>query len=198
MSKKSRVKIIKDNIVVGTRIPTVTNDANVGQFFDNVMSSKGHVIDKNGLVDMPEFGIDNKSRKKGSKANHTIGSMTIDNIANTANWKDTRFYAKSQNQNQITYDTDFLEVSKVVIVDMDIDLIQQKLEEGYIDCRLQLIANKKADYRANDIKSKNGWVVLDGYGHKNSYRMRITDKAMKQIHNISGSRDTLKNLFEEA
>ena len=32
-----------------------------------------------------------------------------------------------------------------------------------------------------EIKSKNGWVVLDGYGHSKSYRMRIPDKAMKKI-----------------
>jgi len=39
--------------------------------------------------------------------------------------------------------------------------------------------------------------VFDGYVHHNSYRMRITNSAMKKIHNISGVRDTYKNLFEE-
>jgi len=192
--KLSRVSIIKNNISVGTKIPTTTNDAQVGQWADSVIESNGHTIDKNGLVDLPEYGIDNKTRKKSSKAHHTVGSMTIKNITDTKNWAETRYYAKSQNQNQITYDTDFLEVSKVKIIDMAIDLIQENLKDGYEDCRNQLVGG----CRNKEIKSSNGWVVLDGYGHSNSYRMRITNKAMKKIHNISGSRDTMKALFEAA
>jgi hypothetical protein len=191
--KKARVKIIKNNIEIGTKVPVATNDAVIGQFIDDLMMSKGHVIDKFGHIDMPEYGSDNKVRKLGSKANHTIGSNTIQTIIDTPNWKDTSFYRKSLNPNQITYDSDFNEVIDAKLVDMEIDLIQQNLEEGYLDCREQLIAG----CRAKEIKSKNGWVVLDGYNHPNSYRMRITNKAMKKIHNISGSRDTFKKHFEE-
>lgn len=194
--KKSRVKIIKDNIEIGTLVPFVSfeekNDAKIGQFIDNVMMSKGHVIDKFGHIDMPEYGSDNKVRKLRSKANHTIGSATIDKIIATPIWQDTSFYRKSLNPNQITYDPDFHEVIEVRLVDMEIDLIQKNLEEGYLDCRQQLV-NK---CRKKEIKSQNGWVVFDGYGHPNSYRMRIPNKAMKQIHNISGSRDTYIKHFE--
>ncbi len=191
--KKARVKIIKDNIEIGTKVPVAINDAIIGQFIDDLMMSKGHVIDKIGHVDMPEYGSDNKVRKLRSNANHTVGSNTINKIINTPNWQDTSFYRKSLNPNQITYDPDFNEVIDSKLVDMEIDLIQQNLEEGYLDCREQLIAGS----RAKEIKSKNGWVVFDGYNHRNSYRMRITNKAMKKIHNISGSRDTFQKHFEE-
>jgi hypothetical protein len=191
--KKARVSVIKDNITQGTIIPNFTNDCDVGQWADNLMENKGHVIDKNGLVDHPQYGIDNKTRRKGSKAAHTVGSMTINAIKEASKWEDTRYYHKTQNQNQITYDTDFLEVSSVKLVDMAIDTIQEKLAEGYYDCRDQIMAN----CRDKTIKSTNGWVILDGYGHHNSYRMRITDKAMKQIHNISGARDTFMKHFEK-
>jgi hypothetical protein len=191
--KKARVKIIKDNIEIGTIVPVATNDAVVGQFIDSLMMSKGHVVDKYGHIDMPEYGSDNKVRKLRSNANHTVGSNTIDKIINTPNWKDTTFYRKSLNPNQITYDPDFNEVIDSRLVDMEIDLIQKNLEEGYLDCREQLIAG----CRAKEIKSKNGWVVFDGYNHHNSYRMRITNTAMKKIHNISGSRDTFQKHFEE-
>jgi hypothetical protein len=191
--KKARVKIIKDNIEIGTKVPVAINDAIIGQFIDDLMMSKGHVIDKIGHVDMPEYGSDNKVRKLRSNANHTVGSNTINKIINTPNWQDTSFYRKSLNPNQITYDPDFNEVIDSKLVDMEIDLIQQNLEEGYLDCREQLIAGS----RAKEIKSKNGWVVFDGYNHRNSYRMRITNRAMKKIHNISGSRDTFQKHFEE-
>jgi len=191
--KKARVSVIKDNITQGTSIPSFTNDCDIGQWADNLMENKGHAIDKNGLVDHPQYGIDNKTRRKGSKAAHTVGSMTIDAIKAADKWEDTRYYHKTQNQNQITYDTDFFEVSSVKLVDMAIDTTQEKLAAGYYDCRDQIMAN----CRDKTIRSKNGWVILDGYGHHNSYRMRITDKAMKQIHNISAARDTFMKHFEK-
>jgi hypothetical protein len=190
--KKARVKIIKDNVAIGTIVPKATNDAVIGQFIDNLMMAKGHIIDKMGHIDMPEYGSDNKVRKLRSNACHTIGSNTIDKIVKTPNWQDTSFYRKSLNPNQVTYDPDFNEVIGARLVDMEIDLIQETLEEGYLDCREQLIAG----CRNKEIKSKNGWVVFDGYSHHNSYRMRITNSAMKKIHNISGSRDTFKKHFE--
>ena len=190
--KTSRVSIIKNNIEEGIRIPKAHNDCTIGQWIDEEMTKKGHKTDKKGTVDMPEYGIDNKTRKKGSKANHTVGSWLKKKIADTPNWTDTPFYRKSKNQNQIEWDPDFMEVSNVKIVDMDIDLIQEKLKEGYDDCRSQMISGNNS----KEIKSANGWAVFDGYNDSESYRMRITDKAMKKIHNISGARDTFKQHFE--
>ena len=191
--KKARVKIIKNNVKIGTRIPLTASASEVGRFVDFTMSKNGHKIDKTGLVDMPDYEVDNKSRKKGSQASHTVGSMTIDDITNTPNFNNTRYRHKVQNQNRVTYDSNFSEIVDVHLLDMDIDLIQEKLAEGYNDCRNQLLQGK----RSKEIKSKNGWVVFDGYGHDNSYRMRIPNTAMKKIQNISGSRDTYKRFFEE-
>jgi hypothetical protein len=190
--KKSRVSVIKDNIEKGTKIPNVKYDCEIGQWADSEMSNKGHVIDKNGIVDIPEYGIDNKTRKKGSNANHTVGSMTIATIISTEEWNDTHYHKKTQNQNQIEWDPAFMEISDVTILDMDIDVIQENFEEGYKDVRKQLVNGD----RSKEIKSKNGWVVLDGYGHSNSYRMRIPDRIMKKIKAISGARDSFKQHFK--
>jgi hypothetical protein len=191
--KNARVKIIKDNIQVGSRVPNFEQDCDVGQWVDHEMAMKGHQVDKTGLVDLPVLKVDNKSRKKGSHAYHTVGSMTNDDILATADFKQTRWYHKVQNQNQITYDPDFLEVTNVSLIDFDTPVAQQKLAEGYTDCRQQL-ANGST---AKEIKSKNGWVVFDRYGHQNSCRMRITNTAMKKIHNLSGARDQILKHFEE-
>jgi len=189
--KRARVSVIKDNIQPGTRVPQTKNDCEIGQWIDNALEQKGFAIDKSGVVDMKEFGIDNKSRKRGSTASHTVGSMTERAIADTPDFKNTRLWHKVQNQNQIEYDPAFNEISDVHILDMDIPEIQEKLSEGYAQCREKLI-NGRTD---KEIKSDNGWVVLDGYGHYNSRRMRITNKAMKKIKTISGNRDTFKKLF---
>jgi hypothetical protein len=191
--KKPRVKTIKNNIKIGTPVPKFEKDCDAGNWTDLTMSSKGHHVDKNGLVDMPDYGIDNKSRKKGSNAHHTVGSMTINDIIDTADFGNTRFYKKVQNQNQVTYDPVFNEISDVRIVDMDIELIQKNLADGYADCRRQLLLGN----RDKEIKSANRWVVFDGYVSDRSYRMRITNTAMKKIHNISSTRDTYSAMFKE-
>ena len=97
-----------------------------------------------------------------------------------------------QNQNQITYDTNFNEVTKIRIVDMDIDVTQQALKEIYNNLRQKLIEGNRSKSIYSDCKRG----LLDGYGHNNSYRFRLTDKFMKKIQNIAGSRDTFTNLFE--
>ena len=190
--KSARVKIIKNNIAVGTAIPTWHQDHEAGQWADKKLAEHGHVIDTTGVIDLPQYGVDNKTRSVTSKANHTVGSMTINNIINTPNWKDTRFYQKSKNQNRIMYNKTFMEVSNVYLLDMDITEIQEKLSEAYDDLRNSLVHGN----RSKEIKSANGWAVLDGYGHENSYRFRITNSAMKKIESLSATRDTREQHFE--
>lgn len=190
--KSARVKIIKDNIAVGSPVPNFTQDHEAGRWVDQEMRSKGHVVDITGAVDMPEYGIDNKSRNVQSKAAWTIGSMTIENIIATPVWEHTRFYKKCKNQNQVKYNTDFMEIVDVSVVDMDIDLIQQNLKKDYHDLRQRVIEGD----RSKEIKGS--WMIFDGYGHRDSYRMRITNRAMKMIKNISGTRDTVNKFLEFA
>ena len=189
--KKARVSVIKDNIEKLAPLPKLKNDCDAGHWVDAEMMRKGHTIDPKGRVDMPEYNIDNKTRKKGSNANHTVGSMTIPDIIATPAWEETGFYPKVQNQNQVTWDPIFREVADVKIVDMALPEIQSKLRDAYEDLRRQLVAG----VRTKTITSSNGWAVFDGFNHPNSYRYRITNTAMKQILTISAMRDSLK-LFD--
>jgi hypothetical protein len=191
--KKARVKIIKNNIQKGSKVPASGKDSDVGMWVDSELSNNGHKIDKNGIVDLPEYGVDNKSRKQGSRCHHTVGSMTINDIINTPNWHDTRYYKKSLNQNQITWNSDFLEVTEVSVIDMDLPEIQEPLKRAYENLQSKVATGD----RRKNITSDCGWAVFDGYNHPNSYRYRITDSAMKKIQNLSRSRDSRKTLFEE-
>lgn len=187
--KKARVSVIKNNIKKLAPLPKLKNDCDAGQWVDAEMMRKGHIIDPTGRVDMPEYNVDNKSRKKGSTANHTVGSMTISAISNTPLWEDTGYFPKVQNQNQITWDPDFREVCDVRLVDMAMPEIQGPLKDAYEDLRQQVVAG----VRTKTITASNGWAVLDGSGHHNSYRFRITNTAMKKILTLSAMRDSLKN-----
>lgn len=192
MAKNARVKIMKQNVQKGAQTPKFKNDCDAGVWLDNQLAKNGITVDKTGVVDIPGFGIDNKSRKKGSKANHTVGSITISAIEKTSKIEETRLWPKMQNQNQVTYDEDFREVSNVEVLDMALPEIQDKFKDDYADLHSQVVNG----CRDKTIYAKNGWLVLDGYGHQGSYRLRITDKAMKQIQAISRSRDTRAKLFD--
>jgi hypothetical protein len=196
-SKSARVKLIKDNIQKGDKVPFTDKDCDVGRFIDYAMAQKGHKIDKNGIVDLPEFGIDNKTKELNSKSAHTQGSMTIKDIIRTSEWTQTRFYKKTLNQNQITWNKDFQEVTDVTILDMDLPEVQSRLETAYKDLRDQLIENKENGIRKKNIISRCGWAVFDGYGHDRSYRFRIPYTVMNKIKTLSKSRDTRNKLFEQ-
>jgi len=191
--KSARVKIIKNNIEKGESIPPSLNDCDIGKWVDDELASRGHFVDPNGIVDLPEYNIDNKTRKKYSKASYTIGSMTIDDISSTPDWFNTRFHKKTLNQNQIEWDPDFQEVSNVTVLDMDLHEIQEPLKQAYENLREKILNNDRRKNIVSDCK----WAVFDGYSHHNSYRYRITNYAMKKIKNISKSRDSRKGLFDE-
>ncbi len=196
MSKRPRVKLIKNNIKPGQSVPVFKGNHQHGQWVDQTLAENGLPVDKTGIVDFPDFGIDNKAKLQGSTASHTVGSMTISAIKNTPEWEKTRFWKKLQNQNQITIDTVFNEVSDVTLVDMDIDVTQNLFREGYEDCRQQLLSQLEQGYHERDIRSKNNCVIFDGYGHPNSYRMRIRHAAMKKIKTIAATQDVRKRLWK--
>jgi hypothetical protein len=191
--KSSRVKIIKNNIEKGESIPPSLHDCDIGKWADDQLSARGHVVDPYGIIDLPEYKTDTKTRNKYSKANHTVGSMTIEDILSTPDWFETRFHKKTLNQNQIEWDPDFQEVSNVTILDMDLFEIQDPLKKAYENLRKKVLDGDRRKNIISDCK----WAVFDGYNHKNSYRYRITNNAMKKIKNMSKSRDSRKGLFDE-
>ena len=190
--KQPRVSILKYNVKVGDRIPNASNDATVGQWIDHTLTVNGYNVDKFGVVDIPDLNIDNKSRKKGSKTHHSIGSQTIKKWLDYANFKDTDICKKLQNQNQVIYDSNFGVITSVRLVDMDIDVTQDTLEIIYNDLRKKLVNGDRSKSIYSDCKRG----VAECYTHSNSYKFRLTDKYMKQVQNIAGNRDTFSKYIE--
>lgn len=190
--KQARVSVLKHNVKAGDRIPNASNDATVGQWVDQMLSINGYNIDKFGVVDIPDLNIDNKSRKKGSKTHHSIGSQTIKKWLDYANFKDTDICKKLQNQNQVTYDSNFGVITNVRLVDMDIDVTQETLETIYTDLRQKLVDGNRSKSIYSDCKRG----VAECYNHPNSYKFRLTDKYMQQVQNIAGNRDTFNKFIE--
>ena len=189
--KKVRVSVLKHNVQVGDQIPQARNDADFGHWLDDKIS-ENYTIDKFGVVDIPELGIDNKGRKRSSKTHHSVGSQTIEKWLAFDKFEDTDIYKKLQNQNQVTYDSNFKIVTKVRLVDMDISVTQEKLKAIYTNLRQKLVEGNRAKSIYSDCKRG----VIECYTHKNSYKLRLTDKYMKEIQNIAASRDTFNKFIE--
>jgi len=187
-----RVKTLKNNVKVGDQIPSPKNDGDVGRWVDDTLLENGYSIDKFGDVDLPIEGVENKTRKRGSKAAHNTGSMTVKDIKNTKNWYKTRYYKKTLNRNTVEWDADFDEVVGATCIDLDLPEIQEQLEKAYDNLRDKIL---NGDTRKN-ITSDCKTAVLDGYVSEGSYRYRISNKAMKEFESLSRTKTTRRNLFE--
>ena len=66
------------------------NEGNVGKFYDNYLKEKGFEINSGRGIDLPGLHIENKTRKRSSKAPHTVGTITYD-VENT---NPIRYHAK--------------------------------------------------------------------------------------------------------
>jgi len=189
-----RVTSIKNNIQVGTVIPTsaTKTDNGVGHWADDEIESNGHSVDRNGTVDLPDIGVENKTKKRGTNAAWTQGSITIENIKSTAKLTDTRIWEKMKNQNQVTWDETVQKVVGVEIVNMDIEEIRKLLQEGWDDVRQQVLNGNGS----KNITSKNKVLVLDGYNSDTSYNIRIPNTAMNKIRSISRTKNSIDRLFE--
>jgi hypothetical protein len=200
--KQPRVSVIKNNLQVGQAVPVFNSDAGLGMWIDKQYEDRGHKIDHRGDgPDFEEYGIDNKSRKKGTNSAHTVGSISIKKIIANPSIFDTSLWGKIANQNQITVDTDFNEIANVELVDFDQKHIRDCIQEAYASCREQLINATKVvgQELPKNITSDNNWAIFDGYGkiYGYSYRFRILPATMKKMKTIAQTRDSFGKLFEE-
>ena len=76
------------------------NEGNVGKFYDNYLKEKGFEINSGRGIDLPGLHIENKTRKRSSKAPHTVGTITYDNIINKS-YRNSTIFDKLQQQNRM-------------------------------------------------------------------------------------------------
>lgn len=162
------------------------NEGNVGKFYDNYLKEKGFEINSGRGIDLPGLHIENKTRKRSSKAPHTVGTITYDNIINKS-YRNSTIFDKLQQQNRMEYDDNFNSVVEESVYDFRRTEIQDKIEQSYEHGRALL--------RQQGAPAK-GTVVGGPYGvfeHKsgNSYAYRIPDSGMRELKNMA------KNRFDE-
>lgn len=197
---KAKIKSLKVNLSnIDFVDPDKVNDGRNGKILEQEMMRQGYPIDRSGTVDMPDIGIEVKSRKSSTGAMHTIGTMTYDEILVTP-WDKTPFKQKLQKQYRVTINKDEFEGdinATGKVVDLSNPEIQAKLEEAYEKNRMYLMIQQRI-IKGQTVTAGGQFGKLEHKpgpsGTGRSYALRIPNSGMKKLLSIANS--TFDTLFE--
>jgi len=200
-----KLKSLKVNLSdVNFKDPDLVNDGTNGKILESALIKQGFPLNQTGTVDLPATGIvsgcEIKTRKASTRANHTVGTMTYDDIINTP-WDKTTFKEKLQTQYRVTITKDEW-TGEIYATDKMVDFsgasIQQKLSNSYEQNRAVLKAQGNIIV-GQTITAGGQFGVLEHKPGKNgtgkSYAMRIPDSGMKKL--IKEATSPYHTLFEE-
>lgn len=187
---------IKKGIRVGTRIPMTQKNGNVGRCIEDILEAFGNNVSRNFGVDLPEDGLEVKTRNESATSPQTIGGMSHRSIVDTP-WHQSPIRNKVQKQYRVKYKESLKHLEESIITseqvyDFSCPEIQDKLEEAYESGRArisQFPPGEGPDY----IQGPGQW----GYFEQQvvgQYQFRVTDKIMKKMESIASSH--LTGIFE--
>ena len=191
----SKVISLNNAIEPGTVIPMEQYNGNIGRWLEDYIEDKGYVVNRGKGIDLPQWGLEIKSRLMSSTSGHTVGAMLPLDIINTP-WEYSNIRDKIQRQYRVEYDVNILTGDNVVteakVYDFTCDEIQSKLKEAW-------------DYGQSELKSSNPNKMpsyIRGEGHwgyferqeSGQYQYRITSGAMTHMKKLSTN--TSNRLFE--
>ena len=167
---------LKANLV-GTVVPDKTN-GDAGRHIEDLLESFGVPIDRHAITDNPYFEV--KSRDVNSTSPQTVGGMTLSKIKRTS-WETSSIFEKIQIQYRVKTQ------NNVIIENTMYDFtgwgVQSLLKEAYENARNRIIAGDTSDCIYG-----NKFAYLERTNKKSrTWCLRIRDKAMKKLENISTS-----------
>ena len=178
--------------LVGVALPPKIEGL-AGRAIEDLLISIGVPVDKQGVIDIPELDLEVKSRDKRSTSPQTAGSMTINNILNTADWYLTPVYLKIRKQLRFTtngHKPEINQIESIEIIDFDQPQIQDQLSASYNHSRAQLLANMNI----KTCTHKGYFAYFEQVNDSNCYAFRLDSGRMDTV--ISMSKSTFQNLIE--
>ena len=189
-----RVTKIKNGIEPGTEIPERQHYGNIGRWAETVMENNGHNMEHGAGCDMPDYGVEMKTRKVESNSPHTVGTMRFDDIINSP-YDQSLIFEKFQRQYRIHYSDEGQVVLSSEVYDLTEEFIQSKIREAYEEGRKKIIQNELNGFHPPYVKGTE-WGHFEVAESYSSYRFRIPNAAMKKIETAVKNAKTFKNLFE--
>jgi hypothetical protein len=185
---------IKHGIAVGTVLKVDKgNPGAIGMQVHEHIAQHGHNMNPSDGCDMPDLKVEVKSRKRGSRSAHTIGTVSIDTVLN-CEYEQTVLYEKSQHVYKVTHVPDTLKtniVQDVRLWDFSIPECQHKLKQAYNIIR-QKVRSGCRDKRITGNRFGNLERQASG-----SYQFRLTNKGMQDLEAISLQKKAYQTLFED-
>ena len=189
------VNVVKLNnaIEVGTVIPMEECNGNIGRWVEDQLEDNGYIVNRGKGIDLPQMGIEVKTRKFDSTSGHTIGAMLpqdiIDNKWQSGNNifdKAQKHYRVKHKVNELTGDNFVVSAQVYDFTDPD---IQNNLKEAWDHCCGVLLQNLGSSKDIDYISGKEKWAYLElqenGY-----YQFRIPTGIMKKMESIVNSNRT--------
>jgi hypothetical protein len=189
-----RVTKIKNGIEPGTVIPERQQNGNVGRWAEAVMEINGHNIEHGAGCDMPEYGVEMKTRKIESNSPHTVGTMRFGDIISKP-YDQSLIFEKFQRQYRVHYSDEGQVVLSSEVYDLTEEFIQSKIREAYEEGRKKIAQNELDGFHPPYVKGTE-WGHFEVAESYSSYRFRIPNAAMKKIETAVKNAKTFKNLFE--
>ena len=185
---KAKIKKLNKTLV-GTSVPKQQrgNEGNTGRYYHQQMgvsNAKG--------ADIKKLDLELKTRKRGSKAPHTTGTMVYDDIISTP-WNQTTFAQKRQRIQEAIHDDTFAVENEIVsekIYDLTKPEIQDLLEHDYEIARAEL---DNLGPNATGTIRGGQFGILEHKGG-NTWAHRIPDSGYQKLKNLASS--TVDDLFD--
>ena len=165
----------------GTKIPAGIDNAHRGKYIETLYEDQGFEVNKGLGADFEDAEIDIKSRMLESRSAHSITTCTEDHII-ARSYQDSNVCPKVQRWDQPVYSESYNEIVKHENYDFRDDYIQGIIQEGYEDCRSQIVNGTTSNY----VRSKNGYVIFERSSQRdNSWQVRFPHSAMKKLWGMS-------------
>lgn len=194
-----KVKIINVKIpLVGMKVPKQYG-GNVGQFVEDYLELNERVAIFRGRgTDIPKYNLEIKTRKEGSSAAHTVGSITVEELMCTP-YAETHLREKMLRQWRIMYNDETNVITSSEIVDFDILFVQKWLEEAYESHRRYLrskyIPRDHIDFTEEKVIGDTGNVHFE-YKYGRTYALRIGDSTMSKFLHAVKHPNKFDDVFE--
>lgn len=206
LTTKFKTTYLKFGIKKGTELPNTENeidDGYIGKVIHKELSKVYNV--NNGLgIDLPDEQVEVKTRDILSTADHTVTTMTVNNLL-TTQYEGSPVQEKLLSQYRVKHNKELGTVVEERIYNFDKPEIQEKLSNDWIMIRRELVKQMSVllDHEENpivnqlpkdkygndkdilkEINLKDNWIVLERVS-TNGYKVRLTNTAMKRMENIA-------------
>ena len=181
---KPKVVRLKANMV-GRSVPSNINGA-AGRDIEKKLREQGFPMSNAAEPDIPEYGVEVKSRDLDATSAHSVARMTAEDIKLTP-YRKSVVYDKLQQQYRVK--TKDQVIVSAEVYDFSMPHIQEKIEKCYEAARQKIIQGDESDYISG---GPYGFFERQVNGPR-SYQFRFTDGAMKKLEAMS--RSTFHKLF---